>query len=74
MGKLGHLEAQQLRRKLTFADNQVHGRLGPLLMKTQSEHIHSKAFSAEVSDSLLSVLARMRDRLVEGESREIRAS
>ena len=56
VGKLGHLEAQQLRGKLTFADNQVHGRMGPLLMKALSEHIHSTNFTADASDTLLTAL------------------
>ena len=42
-GKMGHSEAQRLRGKLVFADNQIHGRLGPLLMKAVNEHIHSKS-------------------------------
>ena len=73
VGKLGHLEAQQLRGKLTFADNQVHGRMGPLLMKALSEHIHATSFTSVADDTLLTALARMKDRIAEGESREIRA-
>ena len=67
VGKLGHLEAQQLRGKLTFADNQVHGRMGPLLMKALSEHIHATSFTSVADDTLLTALARMKDRIAEAE-------
>ena len=73
-GNVGHEEAQQLKGKLIFADNQIHGRMGPLLMKALSDHIHAKSFTSEASDRLLTALARLRDRLKDGGSREIRSS
>ena len=41
--------------------------------KAFSDHIHAKSYTPEASDRLLSALARLRERLKDGESREIRS-
>ena len=71
---MGQAEAQQLRGKLIFADNEVHGRIGPLFIKAFSDHIHVKGFTSAASYSLLTASARLKNRLTDGESSEIRAA
>ena len=72
-GKVSHVEAQQLRGKLVFGDNQVHGRLGPLLLKALSNHIHRTPFTSAIDDPLMMSDSRRRDRITSGDGREIRA-
>ena len=72
-GTVGHVEAQQLRGKLVFADNQVHGRLGPILLKSLNDHIKAEPFSHKISNQLMSSLSRLQERLQEGGAREVRA-
>ena len=56
-----------------FADNQVHGRMGPMLMKALSAHIHSATFTPDISDKLSKSLSRLKDRISYCSGREIRA-